>query len=55
MLTGKSSDKLRLDPRKSWYKNLEEVTTNGDWEVTFHLKRPQPSFIALLASGLSPV
>jgi peptide/nickel transport system substrate-binding protein len=55
LLTGKSSEKLRLDPRKSWYKNLEEVTTNGDWEVTFHLKRPQPSFIALLASGWSPV
>ena len=55
MLTGKSSDKLRLNPRKSWYGNLEEVTTNGDYEVTFHLKRPQPSFLALLASGWSPV
>jgi peptide/nickel transport system substrate-binding protein len=55
MLTGKSSDKLRVNPRKSWYRNLEEVTTNGDYEVTFHLKRPQPSFIALLASGWSPV
>jgi peptide/nickel transport system substrate-binding protein len=31
------------------------VTTNGDFEVTFHLKRPQPAFIALLASGFSPV
>ena len=26
--------------------------TNGDYEVTFHLKRPQPAFLALLASGL---
>ena len=25
------------------------------YEVTFHLKRPQPAFIALLASGFSPV
>ena len=30
LLTGKSSDKLRLNPRKSWYRNLTEVTTNGD-------------------------
>ena len=27
----------------------------GDYEVTFRLKRPQPAFIALLASGFSPV
>jgi len=31
------------------------VTTKGDYEVTFHLKRPQPAFIAVLASGFSPV
>jgi ABC-type transport system substrate-binding protein len=52
LLSGRTSDKLRLNPRKSWYKNLEEVTTNGDYEVTFHLRRPQPSLLALLASGL---
>jgi peptide/nickel transport system substrate-binding protein len=55
MLTGKSSEKLRVNPRKSWYRNLEEVTIRGNDEVTFHLKRPQPSFLALLASGWSPV
>src|ERR1700730_318313 len=55
LLTGKSDEKLRLNPRKSWYTTLEEVTTNGDYEVTFRLKRPQPSFLALLASGWSPV
>jgi peptide/nickel transport system substrate-binding protein len=55
LLTGKSSEKLRLNPRKDWYRNLEEVTTNGDYKVTFHLKRPQPAFLVLLASGLSPV
>ena len=55
MLTGKSSEKFRLNPRKAWYRNLEEVTTNGDYEVSFRLRRPQPSFIALLASGFSPV
>src|SRR6267154_4763156 len=55
LLTGKAADKLRLNPRKSWYQNLEKVTVNGDYEVTFRLKRPQPSFIALLAAGWSPV
>jgi peptide/nickel transport system substrate-binding protein len=55
MLTGTSSEKLRVNPRKAWYRNLERVTTNGDYEVTFHLKRPQPSLMVLLASGFSPV
>jgi peptide/nickel transport system substrate-binding protein len=55
MLTGKASEKLRVNPRKSWYRNLAAVTTNGDYEVTFHLNRPQPAFLALLASGYSPV
>jgi peptide/nickel transport system substrate-binding protein len=55
LLTGKSQETLRVNPRKSWYRNLGEVTTKGDYEVTFHLKRPQPAFLALLASGWSPV
>src|SRR5437588_110624 len=55
LLQGKASEKFRLNPRKSWYRNLEEVTANGDYEVTFRLKRPQPSLLALLASGWSPV
>src|ERR1700756_3365645 len=44
-------EKLRINPRKSSFYNLAEVTTNGDWEVAFHLKRPQPAFPMLLASG----
>src|SRR6266700_2458688 len=55
LLTGRGSDQLRINPRKSWYDNLDAVTTNGDFEITFHLKRPQPSFLTLLASGWSPV
>jgi peptide/nickel transport system substrate-binding protein len=55
LLTGRGSDKLRINPRKSWYDNLDAVTANGDFEVTFHLKRPQPSFLTLLASGWSAV
>jgi peptide/nickel transport system substrate-binding protein len=55
LLMGRSPEALRVNPRKSWYRNLDEVTTNGDYEVTFHLKRPQPAFLLLLASGWSPV
>src|SRR2546426_11053141 len=55
LLQGKASDKLRINPRKAWYRNLEEVTTNGDFEATFRLKRPQPAFLALLASGFAPI
>jgi peptide/nickel transport system substrate-binding protein len=55
LLLGTASDKLRVNPRKSWYRNVDRVTTNGDYEVTFHLKRPQPWLLTLLASGWSPV
>src|SRR6266567_1543078 len=55
LISGKSSEKLRVNPRKSWYRNLEQVTTNGDDEVTFHLKQPQPAFLTTLASGYAPV
>src|SRR5262245_22457531 len=55
LLTGTSSDKFRVNPRKSWYRNLEQVTTNGDFEVTFTLKQPQPAFLTALASGFSPI
>jgi peptide/nickel transport system substrate-binding protein len=55
LLAGRSADKLRVNPRKIWYANLAEVKTNGDNQVTFVLKRSQPAFIMLLASGVSPV
>src|SRR5215471_16353526 len=55
LMTGKSSEKLRVNPRKSWYRNLEAVTTNGDYDVTFHLRRPQPAFLMALAEGYSPI
>jgi len=54
-LLGVSADKFRINPRRAWYRNVEKITTNGDYEVTFQLKRPQPYLIALLASGQSPV
>ena len=55
MLLGRSTEKFRVNPRKTWYANLDDIVVNGDYEVTFRLKRPQPAFIALLASGFSPV
>src|ERR1700740_1189455 len=55
LLMGIGKDKLRINPRKSWYDNVEAVTTKGDYEVTFHLKQPQPALLALLVSGLAPV
>ena len=54
MLLGKPSVTLRTNPRTVWYRNLDQVTADGV-EATFHLKRPQPAFIAFLASGFSPV
>ncbi len=54
-LTGRRNAGWRKNPRRDWYFNLKEVSTNGDFEVSFQLERPQPSFIAFLASGLSPV
>jgi peptide/nickel transport system substrate-binding protein len=55
LLLEKSADKLRINSLKSWYRNLEQVSTNGDHEVTFHLKRPQPAFLMLLANGFAPI
>ena len=55
LLQGKAKDKFRKNPRKDLFNNIVEVTTNGDFEVTLHLKRPQPSLIAMLASGYTPV
>ena len=55
LLLGKSKAKLRKNPRQSWYWNLKDVSTNGDFEAIFHLGQPQPSLLALLASGYSPV
>jgi peptide/nickel transport system substrate-binding protein len=54
-LQGKAEDKFRKNPRKLWWQNLKEVTAAGDHEVTFMLERPQPSFLALFATGYMPI
>ena len=55
LLMDNATERLRINPRKSWFANVAEVTANGDYEATFRLKRPQPSFLALLATGWSPI
>ncbi|MBI4081501.1 MAG: ABC transporter substrate-binding protein [Candidatus Lambdaproteobacteria bacterium] len=55
VVRGASQERPKLNPRKAWYANVESIATNGDGEVTFWLKRPQPSLIAMLAAGSAPV
>jgi len=55
LLTGKTNGHLRKNPHKTWWFNLADVTANGDYEVVFHLKAPQPSIMAMLAGGFTPI
>ena len=55
LLQGKSPDKFRKNPRKDWYAFVDNVSINGDDEATFHMKRPQPSLLDMLASGYTPI
>src|SRR4051794_11274883 len=55
LVQGTAKEKLRINPRKTWFANLREVTSNGDYEVTFHLQRPQPALLAMLATGWTPI
>lgn len=47
--------KLRINPRKDWYANVEAVEAPDPQTVVFRMKRPQPSLLLMLASGYSPV
>ena len=55
LLQGKSAEKLRLNAREAWWANLDAVTVDGEYHATFHLKRPQPSFLGFLAAGFTPL
>ena len=55
LLLGRATEELRVNPRKTWYGNLDEVVVDADHQVTFRLRRKQPAFLALIASGFSPV
>jgi peptide/nickel transport system substrate-binding protein len=47
--------KLKVNPRKLWYDNVEHIEAAEPYTVVFRLKRPQPSLLLMLASGYSPV
>src|SRR6266540_1036741 len=47
--------KLKVNPRKLWYENIEAVEAPEPYTVVFRLKRSQPSLLLMLASGYSPV
>lgn len=47
--------KLRVNPRKLWFENIEHIDAPDPYTVVFRLKRPQPSMLLMLASGYSPV
>jgi peptide/nickel transport system substrate-binding protein len=47
--------RLRINPRKEWYGNVEAIEAADPHTVVFRLKRPQPSLLTMLASGYSPV
>ena len=50
-----AAGKLRINPRKEWFSNVEGIETPDPHTVVFKLKRPQPSLLLMLASGYSPV
>jgi peptide/nickel transport system substrate-binding protein len=47
--------RLRINPRKDWYANVQNVEAPDPYTVVFHLKRPQPSLLLMLASGYTPI
>jgi len=47
--------KLRINPRKDWYANVEAIEAPEPHTVVFRLGRPQPSLLLMLASGYTPV
>ncbi|MGE0420173.1 MAG: ABC transporter substrate-binding protein [Acetobacteraceae bacterium] len=55
LVQGIAKEKFRKNPRKLWYQNVKDVKVDSPTQVTFHLERPQPSLLSLLASGYSPM
>ncbi|WP_439610479.1 ABC transporter substrate-binding protein [Reyranella sp.] len=55
LLTNRARNRLRTNPRGSWFGNVNFVRAPTDFDVTIHLNRPQPSLLAMLASGFIPI
>ena len=47
--------RLRINPRRDWYANVESVDAIDGQTVVFKLRRPQPSLLMMLASGFTPI
>src|SRR6185503_17503457 len=43
-----AAGKLRINPRKDWYANVEAVEAADTHTVVFRLKKPQPSLLMML-------
>ena len=52
---GDRAEQLRINPAQIGLAISPAVTVNGDWEVAFHLNRPQPAFLTSLAGGFSVI
>src|SRR5499433_2969702 len=50
-----AAGKLRINPRKDWYVNVQNIEAPDPYTVIFHLKRPQPALLLMLASGYTPI
>ncbi len=55
LLTNRARNPLRSNPRGAWFGNVKFARSKTDHDVTIHLNRPQPSLLAMLASGLTPI
>ncbi|MBI4081332.1 MAG: ABC transporter substrate-binding protein [Candidatus Lambdaproteobacteria bacterium] len=55
MVRGRTTERLKLNPRKLWYANVQGIETVGDLQVSFRLTKPQPSLLAILAGSYSPI
>jgi len=55
LLQGNAKDNFKVNFRKGWYANVENVAATSDSEVVFKLKAPQPALLGLLASGFTPI
>ena len=52
---GQVAAEVPQEPAQVLVRRGRDVTTSGDFEASFNLKRPQPALLALLASGYTPV
>ena len=52
LLQDKAQDQLRGNPRKEWYNNVAEVTTNGDYEAVVQAEAAAAGAVDITGFGL---